>query len=110
MNSVLDSTKNGIHEQWKIRTVDYVKKPLGFFFRRITTFGRDSSPSRKAAVRLKKTFSRTAGYRYLRRLCTQAHDKGSRYASAVSQQETASPLTPWIYGILDFCNVRVYSI
>jgi hypothetical protein len=27
--------------------------------------------------------------------------KGSRYAN------TASPSTPWIYGILDFCNVRV---
>jgi hypothetical protein len=24
-----------------------------------------------------------------------------------SQQDTASPLTPWIYGILDFCNVRI---
>jgi hypothetical protein len=28
----------------------YVKKPAGFFFRRITTYGRDSPPLRKAAV------------------------------------------------------------
>ncbi len=34
-------------------------------------------------------------------MCKQEHDKGSRYAN------TASPLTPWIYGILDFCNIRV---
>jgi hypothetical protein len=40
----------------------YVKKPVGFFFRRITTNGRDSPPLRKAAVRLKDAFSRTAGY------------------------------------------------
>ena len=32
---------------------------------------------------------------------TRAVVKGSRY------ENTASPLTPWIYGILDFCNVRV---
>ena len=49
--------------------------PVGFFFRRITTYGRDSPPLRKAAVRLKKIFSRTAGYTHLRRLCTQAHAK-----------------------------------
>jgi hypothetical protein len=37
MNTVLDSTKNGIHELWKIRTVVYPKgKP------RVSRFHRDS--------------------------------------------------------------------
>ena len=72
MNSEVDSTKNCIHEQWKIRTVVY--------------------PSGKPRI----TQSPALVY-------TRAVVKGSRYTN------TASPLTPWIYGILDFCNVRVKS-
>ncbi len=56
----------------------------------------------------KRLFLRTAGYTDLRRLCTQAHAKGSHvdgccFAAAYGIR----PWTPWIWGILNFRSIRV---
>ena len=67
----------------------YVKKPVGFFFRRITTYGRDSPPLRKADD------TPISG------ACEQAH------AKARSRLLQLRPWTPWIWGILNFRSIRV---
>jgi len=53
---------------------DYEKKPAGFFFRRIPTYCRNFSPSRKAAVRLKK-LSAEQQDTPISGACEQAHAK-----------------------------------
>ncbi len=90
MNSVLDFTNNGIHEQWKIRTVVYA------YTRQVNL--------RESGCPAEKTFSRTADTAISGSCVHKSSVKGSR------QITTASPLTPWIYGILDFCNVRVHRV
>jgi len=62
----------------------YVKKPEGFFFRRITTNGRDSPPLRKADDTPSLALARVCS-RILR----------------------LHPWTPWTWGILSFRSIRI---
>jgi len=86
----------------------YVKKPVGFFFRRITTNGQDSPPLRKAAVRLKWTFSRTAGYTLSPALVHKRMPKLAVGDCCEAAAYGIRPWTPWIWGILNFRSIRDY--
>jgi len=79
-----------------------VKKPVGFFFRRIPTYGRNSSPLRKAAVLTNSRIHLSPALEYTS-ACQGLAVGGCCEAAAYGIR----PWTPWIWGILNFRSIRV---
>ena len=74
----------------------YVKKPVGFFFRRITTYGRDSPPLRKAED---TPISGSCVHKRMPKLAVDGCCEAAAYG--------IRPSTPWIWGFLNFRSIRV---